>query len=498
MPGGGTAFELKGNEQGGTVYSGEHGGFEDGSAIPESLKPGELSGVKYSDEWTQREVDLGAIGSDGRQVGQRLELLKKVAGDKFKEGKYTMACKMYTDAIRLSPSSHTLYSNRSAVYTAAREYIRAFEDACKCIDLAPAWAKGYARKGAALHGMDRWGEAIAAYQKGLDIEPGNAPLLQGIDDAKRRHMLAGGDWKFIGNRQVYDDKDGRTKPLLGNPTYLCAGPPGYFCYFDHERSMVRVANMAASYFKVTLNEHQETNRAGLFGPVGGVECSKDYVYVTDQMRCRVMQCSIVDGALLKTLGRSGYEDGNFDEPYGLALNGDTLFVCDSKNHRVVALDAKEMTFKYKFGRWGQGDGDLMSPRDIATFGNRILVADTGNQRLSLFQLDGTFLRHLGPDLECPMFPHETHYCAITDGACFCIEGPKNHEEKVPGRIHCLDPETGKRLRPPFQPPFCTGDKGAGLLRGVAVFQGSLFVASGAGIVMSLPREPAKEKAVTVS
>ena len=42
-------------------------------------------------------------------------------------------------------------------------------------------------------------------------------------------MLAGGDWKFIGNRQVYDDKDGRTKALLALRTdthCVCRAPLG--------------------------------------------------------------------------------------------------------------------------------------------------------------------------------------------------------------------------------------------------------------------------------
>ena len=32
------------------------------------------------------------------------------------------------------------------------------------------WGKGYGRKGAALHGLDRWTEAIAAYDAGLKMD----------------------------------------------------------------------------------------------------------------------------------------------------------------------------------------------------------------------------------------------------------------------------------------------------------------------------------------
>lgn len=463
--------------------------------LPDDIKPGDLSGVKYSDEWSARPTDLGAIGHDGRQVGDRLELLKTVAGQRFREGKYTMACKMYTDAIRIAPQTHTLYSNRSAVYAAAGEYLRAFEDASKCVDLMPTWAKGYARKGAALHGMDRWREAIAAYEAGLRLEPQNAACSQGIEDAKKRHMLAGGDWKFIGNRKVTDD-DGEELPFLGHPIYICAGPTGYFCYYDHKRTLIRVVNMAATYIKVTINADQEINRANLLcsNDVGGIACGKDHVWASDSMRCRVIQCSIVDGALTRSLGRSGSEDGNFDGPAGLALSEDgaTLYVCDCNNHRIVALDANEMTFKFKFGGWGSGDGELIKPRGVATFRDRVLVADSSNQRLCLFAADGTFIRHLGPDAGAHMFAHEPRSVALTDGAAFCIEhrpvSDHKLKVKVPGRIHCIDPETGARLRPPFVPPFSNSPKGEGILTDVTVFGGTLYVTSGAGIVMALPRE----------
>lgn len=47
----------------------------------------------------------------------------------------------------------------------------------------PTWAKGYARKGAALHGQRRYVEAIDAYELGLKIEDSPA-LRKGLDEVK--------------------------------------------------------------------------------------------------------------------------------------------------------------------------------------------------------------------------------------------------------------------------------------------------------------------------
>ena len=50
----------------------------------------------------------------------------------------------------------------------------------------PSWAKGYARKGAALHGEKKYDEAIATYEEGLKLEdsPALRKGLQEVKDAK--------------------------------------------------------------------------------------------------------------------------------------------------------------------------------------------------------------------------------------------------------------------------------------------------------------------------
>lgn len=53
----------------------------------------------------------------------------------------------------------------------------------QCIKVNPTWAKGYARKGAALHGQRRYVEAIDAYELGLKIEDSPA-LRKGLDEVK--------------------------------------------------------------------------------------------------------------------------------------------------------------------------------------------------------------------------------------------------------------------------------------------------------------------------
>lgn len=58
----------------------------------------------------------------------------------------------------------------------------------------PTWSKGYARKGAALHGARRWNEAIEAYEEGLklDGESANPALVKGlkeVQEAQSKHRF---------------------------------------------------------------------------------------------------------------------------------------------------------------------------------------------------------------------------------------------------------------------------------------------------------------------
>merc|ERR1719405_146162 len=66
-----------------------------------------------------------------------------------------------------------------------KDYERALQDAESCIKLNPTWAKGYSRKGAALHAMKKYDQADAAYHEGLAVAPGDASLKQGVVDVNK-------------------------------------------------------------------------------------------------------------------------------------------------------------------------------------------------------------------------------------------------------------------------------------------------------------------------
>jgi stress-induced-phosphoprotein 1 len=135
-------------------------------------------------------------------VTWQVNALKDAGNKAFAAKDYNQAVQLFSDAIKLDPANHVLHSNRSAAHAGNRNWTDALVDAesvrfpsissqlsfdtFQAIRCNPSWSKGYARKGAALHGAKRWDEAIAAYEEGLKVEdsPALRKGLQEVKDAK--------------------------------------------------------------------------------------------------------------------------------------------------------------------------------------------------------------------------------------------------------------------------------------------------------------------------
>ena len=111
----------------------------------------------------------------------------KAAGNAaLQAGKVSEAIAHYTKAIHLDGSkNHVYFSNRSAAYLQQGKGNHALADAKTCLHLNPQFAKGYSRKGAALHALQRYNDSIAAYTEGIEKFPSNAGLKKGLEDVTR-------------------------------------------------------------------------------------------------------------------------------------------------------------------------------------------------------------------------------------------------------------------------------------------------------------------------
>lgn len=106
------------------------------------------------------------------------------------------------------------------------QYSQALEDAKKTVDLKPDWAKGYSRLGAAYHGLQQWEEAVKAYTLGLQLDPANAQMKQGLEDAKAAAASTGAGLGLAGGLFAQPEVLARlttnpqTRAFLGQPDFM--------------------------------------------------------------------------------------------------------------------------------------------------------------------------------------------------------------------------------------------------------------------------------------
>ena len=143
------------------------------------------------------------------------DALKAEGNKAFAAKDYDLAIDLFSKALDLDQKNFVLWSNRSAAKAGKRDWDGALADAdevclcptfwgmpsicelkypsylffrgafafLQCIKVNPTWAKGYARKGAALHGQRRYVEAIETYEAGLKLED-NPVLRKGYEEVK--------------------------------------------------------------------------------------------------------------------------------------------------------------------------------------------------------------------------------------------------------------------------------------------------------------------------
>ncbi|CAM9443714.1 unnamed protein product, partial [Ascophyllum nodosum] len=121
---------------------------------------------------------------------------KTRGGAAWKDGDVDGAIRWFSKAIELdmdngSGQLHVHYSNRSAAYLKKNNPSRALQDAERCVEVNPSWAKGYSRIGTALFRLDKHAQAAEAYSKvGLERDPGSVELRRNLLEAQKQHVAS--------------------------------------------------------------------------------------------------------------------------------------------------------------------------------------------------------------------------------------------------------------------------------------------------------------------
>ena len=137
------------------------------------------------------------------------------------------------------------------------------------------------------------------------------------------------------------------------------------------------------------------NRGGLCVSPDGHD-----VLVAESDNRRLQQVRIADGAHVRFLGRGG----PLRCPEYVDCNADVVAVSNGQPAHTVTLLAWDTgVVRAQLGGMGTGDGQLLFPHGVRVLrdGAHVVVADTDNHRLSVFDVDGAFVRTMHAGVSAP-------------------------------------------------------------------------------------------------
>lgn len=149
--------------------------------------------------------------------------------------------------------------------------------------------------------------------------------------------------------------------------------------FDRDGGLIRIAAQAGLARPASLAYDQAAQR----------------LYVADAADDRIVVYGPA-GKPIRSWGRGGTRDGEFNHPTHLALTpSGTLLVTDALNFRIQAFD-RAGRFLWRLGRHGDGSGDFAAPKGIAAdLEGHLFVVDALFDAVQIFDRDGTFLLAFG-------------------------------------------------------------------------------------------------------
>ena len=167
-----------------------------------------------------------------------------------------------------------------------------------------------------------------------------------------------------------------------------------------DKSNNRIQHINIQTGSVVKTFGKKGDRKGHFhNPLSICLADTERIVVSELSNNRVQVMS-KEGEALFTIGDGGPE--KLSRPYSCVPYKNIFLVTERDNHVIKAFDASN-TFLYKFGEKGNQDGQFNSPRGMCLDGpNNLLVCDYFNDRVQQFSLDGRFTGKTTVPLQGPL------------------------------------------------------------------------------------------------
>lgn len=124
------------------------------------------------------------IPPSDEMIRQEAEAKREEGNTAFRSNDFMQAAVFYTEALGKCDSNHLVWANRAQCWLRLGEPQKALNDATKCTELAPDYAKGWFRKGMALHSLERFGKAIPDLVQAEKLDPKNPQIPEAIKMAQ--------------------------------------------------------------------------------------------------------------------------------------------------------------------------------------------------------------------------------------------------------------------------------------------------------------------------
>jgi len=122
--------------------------------------------------------------------------------------------------------------------------------------------------------------------------------------------------------------------------------------------------------------------------------SSDNVWIADVALHQVFEFSR-DGKLLMQIGErgvAGVDTKHFNEPSDVAIASDgSIFVSDGYGNNRILKFAPDGKFLLQWGTKGKEQGQFDLPHGLTVDGDRVYVVDRRNRRIQIFDLQGRFV-----------------------------------------------------------------------------------------------------------
>ncbi|MDQ7073780.1 MAG: tetratricopeptide repeat protein [Gammaproteobacteria bacterium] len=163
-----------------------------------------------------------------------------------------------------------------------------------------------------------------------------------------------------------------------------------FAYRLKNNEQLCVADKNGHSYRLS-REGKKTEFEGQLQQVAGVAISAVDIVITAANSVKVYRH---DGHLRFSLGRTGSQDGSFNQPRGVALKNDRLYVADSGNARLQIF-SQDGVFIDKISAVDFDDDVMGKPVAVALDSqNRIYVADEGSGQILVFSPEHKLLHRL--------------------------------------------------------------------------------------------------------